>query len=121
MQQMNLAILEGNLTADAQVKDVNGKPLVSFTVANNFFHKSANDESKTETNFLEVEAWNQGERVRDMTKGRQVRVTGRMKLEKWTTGDPAKPEYHSRFKIVATSVELGYFPNSKEEDEANIK
>lgn len=114
MQDFNLAILEGNLVDAAQSKKIGDKVLVSFKLASNHFFTSAAGTSMTDTQFTDCESWTQGARVEEMTKGRKVRVTGRMKIENWKSGTEEKPEYHTRFKIVVNDVELGPPPKVKE-------
>jgi single-stranded DNA-binding protein len=119
MQKINMVILEGNLTKDAEKKEINGKTLTVFTLASNYFYYVEGiEEAKKETYFLDVESWTAADKLDKLTKGREVRVTGRLRIETWKTGSEDKPEYHSRTKIVAHTVEIGYEPKAKADSDA---
>ena len=105
MNSLNSILIEGNLTHDPQLGETpKGTPVCNFGVASNRFYKQ-DDELQKEVSFFEVEVWSRlaetcGEYL---TKGRGVRVVGRLKQERWQDpeGNP-----RSRVKIVGEHVEF---------------
>ncbi len=118
MNNLNSILIDGNLTADPTVKEIGtGTQVCNFRLAaNRFFRK--NEELQKEVSYFDVETWAQSaERCsRELAKGRNVRVVGRLKQDRWT--DDAG-QARSRIKIVADHVELGPKPK-QEEPEATV-
>ena len=85
MNSLNSILLEGNLTKDPQLsKTPKGTPVCTFSVASNRYYKQ-DDEGVNEVSFFDVEVWSRlaetcGEHL---TKGRGVRVVGRLKQDRW--------------------------------------
>jgi len=74
-------IVAGNLGSDAESKVVKGdKELVRFRVAQS-------DRFTQQTNWFQVEYWRGGKIVEYLTKGTQVIVEGRVRLEQWENKD----------------------------------
>ncbi|MFP4429982.1 MAG: single-stranded DNA-binding protein [Spirochaetota bacterium] len=105
MNNLNSILIEGNLTRDPVLATTpKGTPVCNFSVASNRFYRQ-DTESKKEVSFFDVEVWaklaNQcGEYL---SKGRGVRVVGRLKQDRWTDNDGKN---HSRVKIVGEHVEF---------------
>ncbi len=105
MNNLNSIILEGNLTKDPELKQTpRGTPVCRFTVASNRFYKTE-DERREEVSFFEVEVWSRlaetcGEYL---SKGRGVRVVGRLKQDRWAATDGS---LRSRIHIVGEHVEF---------------
>lgn len=105
MNNLNSIIIEGNLTRDPDYKETpKGTPVCTLSVASNRYYK-ADNETKQEVSFFNVETW---AKLADtcnqyLSKGRGVRVIGRLKQERWTTQDGQNRE---RVKIVAEHVEF---------------
>ena len=118
MNQLNSLILEGNLVKDAVLTEpAPGFKKCVFTMGVNRFYKNRNNEAVTEASFFDVEAYNQvaewcGKKA---TKGRGVRVVGRLKQDTWK--DEAGKSA-SRIYVVAEHIE--YKP-VKKTDEADAK
>ena len=105
MNNLNSIILEGNLTRDP-VTDTTprGTSVCRFTVASNRYYKSEG-ERQEEVGYFDVEVWSRlaetcGEYL---TKGRGVRVVGRLKQDRWTSQE-GRPR--SRVRIVGEHVEF---------------
>jgi len=105
MNNMNSIILEGNLTKDPVMRSTpKGTAVCHFTVASNRYYKSEN-ERREEVGYFEVEVWSRLAETCDeyLSKGRGVRVVGRLKQNRWTTTE-GKPR--SKIQIVAEHVEF---------------
>ncbi len=115
MNQLNSLILEGNLVRDAVLTEpAPGFKKCNFTMGVNRFYKNRKNEDVNEASFFDVEAYNQlaewcGKKA---TKGRGVRVVGRLKQDTWKdeSGKSA-----SRIYVVAEHIE--YKPMKKTETE----
>ncbi len=105
MNNLNSILLEGNLTRDPVLASTpKGTPVCNFSVASNRFYKQEN-EGRREVSFFDVEVWSKlaqqcGEYL---SKGRGVRVVGRLKQDRWTD---AEGKNHARVKIVGEHVEF---------------
>ncbi len=105
MNNLNSILLEGNLTKDPVLKSVgNDISICTFGIACNRYYKR-DDETQKEVSFFEIESWgNLAERCGEyLIKGRGVRVVGRLKQDRWNTGDG---DARSAIKIVAEHVEF---------------
>lgn len=104
MQNVNLAIIMGNLTRDPELRYTpNGQPVTSFGVATNRSWKDANGEKKDEVEFHEVVVWGKlAELVSQyLTKGRKVHVMGRLQTRTWEAQDGSKRQ---KTEIIAQDV-----------------
>ena len=105
MNSLNSILVEGNLTRDPVLATTpKGTAVCNFSVASNRFYRS-DDELQKEVSFFDVEVWSRlAERCgEELTKGRGVRVVGRLKQDRWQDKED-KPR--SRVKIVAEHVEF---------------
>lgn len=74
-------IVSGNLGGDVELKHVKGdKELLKFRVAQS-------DRFTQQTNWFQVEYWRGGKIADYLTKGTQVIVEGRVRLEQWDGKD----------------------------------
>jgi len=116
MNQLNSLILEGNLVRDAVLSEpAPGFKKCNFTMGVSRYYKNRKNEDVNEASFFDVEAYNQvaewcGKKA---TKGRGVRVVGRLKQDTWKdeSGKTA-----SRIYVVAEHIE--YKPMKKTEAQA---
>jgi single-strand DNA-binding protein len=93
----------GNLGGDPEMRFTpDGKPVTNFSVAVNRRFTSQG-ESREETEWFRVSAWNQlAERCQQfLTKGRQVYVEGRLQTRQWTGNDG---QTRTSVEIVASDV-----------------
>ncbi len=119
MNQLNSLILEGNLVRDAVLTEpAPGFKKCIFTMGVSRYYKNRKNEDVNEASFFDVEAYNQlaewcGKKA---TKGRGVRVVGRLKQDTWKdeSGKTA-----SRIYVVAEHIE--YKPMKKTEVQAEAK
>lgn len=114
MNSLNSIIIEGNLTRDPEYKETpKGTPVCNFSVASNRFYK-VDDEMKQEVSFFNVETWS---KLADncnqyLSKGRGVRVVGRLKQDRWTN-----PEGQNREKIKIVAEHVEFKPQFKKNDD----
>jgi single-strand DNA-binding protein len=105
MNHLNSVILEGNIVSDPVLKDTNnGVAVCNFKIASDRYYKK-NSLVEKEVCFIEIESWGKlAETIGKYGyKGRGVRITGRLKQDKWE-GPDGKPR--SKIIIVAENVEL---------------
>jgi len=106
-----MVLIDGNITKDPEISQTrNGGTVCKFTVAANRFYR-AGPETKKETSFFDVEAWNELAETcgRIGRKGRGCRVTGRLRQEKWNT-----PDGSLRSKVVIVAEHIEYQSEKKE-------
>jgi single-strand DNA-binding protein len=104
MQNVNLAIVMGNLTRDPELRYTpNGQPVTSFGVATNRSWKDSNGDKKDEVEFHEVVVWGKLAELcsQYLTKGRKVHVMGRLQTRSWEGSDGAKRQ---KTEIVAQDI-----------------
>lgn len=70
---------------------------------NRYFNQD--NEKKSEVSFFDVEVWNKTAEVcmKTLSKGRGVRVVGRLKQDRWEDKEGRR---HSRIKVVGENVEF---------------
>ena len=89
MNSLNSLIIEGNLTKDPVLKELdNDKSVCDLSIAVNRYYKK-NDEQVKETSYFDIQVWNGLGRncTEYLSKGRGVRVTGRLKQDRWIDKD----------------------------------
>ena len=113
MHNLNSLIIEGNVVRDPVVKATpKGTPLCLFSIASNRFFKQE-DQTTQETSFFDVETWARLAELcgENCTKGRGVRVVGRLKQDRWVGTDG---KHYSKIKVVAEHIEFKpVFKNGK--------
>jgi single-strand DNA-binding protein len=105
MNSLNISLVEGRLTRDPLTKTTEkGSLLCTFSIAYNRYYRKG-EETEKEVSFFDIEAWGKtAELCRDIAvKGMAVRVTGRLKQDRW---DDADGSPHSRVGIIADRVEF---------------
>jgi single-strand DNA-binding protein len=105
MSNFNQVLIEGNLTRDPELRlTPKGSKVAVFTIASNRYYGSGENRTE-EVSFFEVEAWNRLAEVcgEYLTKGRGVRVIGRLKQDRWQT---TEGENRSKVKVVSREVEF---------------
>lgn len=106
MKSVNMVIMMGNMTRDAELRYTpNGKAVASFGLAINRTYKDAAGEKKEEVDFFDVVAWGKlGEIISQYGgKGQGVHVTGRLQNRNWEGTDGTK-KYKT--EIIATDISL---------------
>ena len=85
MNSLNSILIEGNMVRDPVYRTTpKGTPVCTFSVASNRFYKNDSGVEK-EVSFFDVETWTHlAESCKNLgSKGRGVRVVGRLKQERW--------------------------------------
>jgi len=75
-ESMNCCVFSGNLTRDAVSKDVNGTEVARYAVA-------VNGRKDGEVTYLQCSHWNPKGVLPFLTKGKQVCVSGSIRLATW--------------------------------------
>lgn len=118
MNQLNSIILEGNLVRQAELSEpAKGFKVCKFPLAVNRFCKNMNGDSIEEVSFFDVEAYGKMAEIceKNGTKGRGIRVVGRLKQNRWKDSEGKSV---SKIFIVAEHVE--YRPNYQKSEEQSI-
>jgi len=105
MNSLNSVLIEGNLVRDPEKKEMeSGSKLCTFSVASNRYY-SQDNEKKSEVSFFDVEVWNKTAELclKTLSKGRGVRIVGRLKQDRWSDKEGHN---HSRVRIVGENVEF---------------
>lgn len=101
---LNNVTLAGNLTRDPEKRIVgNQQSVVNFGLAINRRYTSNTGERKEEVTFIDVEAWGKTAELVDqyLSKGRNVLIEGRLKLDQWEDQNGQK---RSRVRVVANRI-----------------
>jgi single-strand DNA-binding protein len=104
MADVNLVVLVGRLTRDAEIKYTpGGMPICRFSLAINR-RKKEGEEWKDEANFFDIVLFGrQGESINQyLTKGKQVAIQGELRQDRWEQDGQSR----SKVEIVATNVQL---------------
>lgn len=104
MRDINIVVLVGRLTRDAELKYTNsGQSICRFSVAVNRNRKQG-EQWVDEASFFDVDYWGKGgEAVNQyLTKGKQVAIEGELRQDRW------EQDGQSRSKVIvnATNVQL---------------
>lgn len=112
MANLNKVMLIGRLTRDPEVRAFsNGGKVAKFGFAvNNRRKNTASGEWEDDPVFLDVDAFNRGERgtladrvEQYLRKGQQVFIEGHLKLEQWTSKEGEK---RSKISVVVDNFEF---------------
>lgn len=117
MNQLNQIILEGNLTKPAElVEPAEGFKKAYFTLAVNRWYKDKNGNGVEEVSFFDVDSFGRMAEFceKNGSKGRGVRVIGRLKQDRWTDGDGKN---RSRIYVVAEQIEYKPVKHSDNSEE----
>lgn len=104
MNNLNSVLLEGNLCRDPELRYTpKGTPVCTLVLASNRSYK-VEGERHEEVSFIETTAWGKLAAVcaEHLTKGRGVRVVGRLKQERWEADGSSR----AKVLIVAEHVEF---------------
>lgn len=98
-----IVILQGNLTRDAEVRQVGQNQVAQFSVATSRRFKKADGSVGEESEFHDIELWNQTGVFPYLKKGTAILVQGEIKTDKWTD---QQGQQRSTKKIRAAVVQL---------------
>jgi single-strand DNA-binding protein len=102
----NRVILIGNLTRDPELRYIpSGTPVTDIGLAVNDRRKTPNGEWVDEVTYVDVTLWARQAEVASeyLTKGSQVLIEGRLKLDTWETNDGQK---RSKLKVVGEMMRM---------------
>jgi single-strand DNA-binding protein len=106
MKSVNMVVLMGNMTRDAELRYTpNGKAVASFGLAVNRVYKDASGERQSAVDFFDVVAWGKlGEIVSQYgKKGQGIHVIGRLQNRSWEAQDGSK---RNKTEVIANEVSL---------------
>lgn len=107
MASLNKVMLMGNLTREPETKRTpKGTAVTQMSLAINRQYTTEGGERKEEVTYVDVEAWGKlAEICADhLSKGKQVFVEGRLKLDTWE--DKQSGEKKSRLRVAADAVQF---------------
>jgi single-strand DNA-binding protein len=117
MNNLNSVLLEGNLVKDPELAVIGEQQaeLTKFTIAVNRYYKGADGKPCQEVLYIGVDAWGMlGKNCLSyLTKGRGVRVVGRLRQDRWNDKDGA---FRERIFVVAEHVEFRWDRLEKSEE-----
>jgi len=105
MNNLNSILIEGNIVREPELRTLTkGTPVSTFQIATNRYYKQETGMEK-EVSYFNAETWSKlAEACRDKgSKGRGVRVVGRLKQDRWQDRDG---KAQSKIVIVAEHVEF---------------
>ncbi|MGP1437798.1 MAG: single-stranded DNA-binding protein [Treponema sp.] len=105
MNGLNSLIIEGNMVRDPEFKETaKGTSFCSFSIATNRVYIQ-NNETMQEVSYFDVEAWTSMALLckENGSRGRGVRVVGRLKQDRWVGKDGKN---YSKVKVVAEHIEF---------------
>ena len=111
MANVNIAVVEGNLTQAATLSRWgDGTAYCRFTVANNEYYKKGEKYESIPSFFdCQVKGPYAEAMAKHLLKGRRVTVTGRLKQNRWTDEQGIK---HSAVFIKVSEISLAPFGNN---------
>ena len=104
MEHINKVEIRGNV-GTVRMNEHNGKKVVNFSVVTDFLYKSREGIPLSETTWHNVVAWS-GKDIVDLeliTKGAQVHVCGRIRANKYTSGDGVEKFF---YEIMASRLQI---------------
>lgn len=109
---LNQILLEGNLTRDPEFRTTKtGKLVCNFSVASNRYLRQDDGEYSEDVSYFDITAWaSLAESMREISKGRGVRIIGRLKQDRWETDGQKR----SRVLIVAEHIVFKPVMNKKD-------
>ena len=105
MRNFNLAVLEGRLVGDPEIRYTqNGTALCTFSIANNYDYYR-DDELQKQVNFVDVTTWSKlAERCNEyLKKGSRIIINGRLKQDRWQDDNGGN---RSKISIVGNQVQF---------------
>ena len=123
LNNLNSILLEGNLSREPELRYTpKGTPLCTLNVASNRTYK-IDGERVEEVSFIDATTTGKLATVcaEHLTKGRGVRVVGRIKQERWEADGPDGYQPRSKVVIVAEHVEFQPVRNRAQAEAAEAK
>ena len=107
MANLNKVLIIGNLTRQPEVKYTpSGTMLAEIGVAVNRTYSGGDGQKKEDVTFVDVTFWGRQAEVAQqyLTKGRQIFVEGRLRLDTWD--DKQTGQKRSKLRVVAESMQM---------------
>ncbi len=120
MNSLNTIIVEGSVVQEPVMRETpKGTHICTFSLMTVRAYKK-DDNYEREVSFFEVETWAKLAELcmKNVAKGRGVRVVGRLKQSRWDGTDGKK---HAKIGIVAEHVEFKPMFMQKENEKASAK
>lgn len=114
MIALNKVFLIGNLTRDPELRYTpSGKAVATMGLAVSERYRSKTGEMVENTCFLDLEAWGRQAEIcaEYLTKGSQILVEGRLKMDQWET---PQGEKRTRLRVVVDRVQFMSAPKKAE-------
>ena len=105
MANLNRVIIIGNLTRDVEIRQLpSGSSVANLGVAINESFMNKAGERKESTTFVDIEVWgSQADTCsKYLSKGRQVLVEGRLKLDQWEH----EGQKRSKLKVIGERMQM---------------
>jgi single-strand DNA-binding protein len=118
MATLNKVQLIGNLTRDPQTSKMpSGMSVTDIALATSRRRKDESGQTHEETTFVDITFFGRTAEIIDQycSKGRQVYVEGRLKLDTWQ--DKATGSNRSKLKVIGTEVQ--FLSSPKESHQSN--
>lgn len=77
----------GRLTRDAEVKTLNNRQVVNFSIATNDSYKNKQGERVEQTTYFDCDYWLSAKVASLLTKGTLVELSGRVSTRAWVSKD----------------------------------
>ncbi len=106
MKSVNMVILMGNMTREAELRYTpNGKAVASFGVAVNRNFTDSTGEKRQEVDFFDIVAWGKLAEIISQYggKGQGVHVVGRLQNRSWEGTDGTK---RNKTEVIANDISL---------------
>jgi single-strand DNA-binding protein len=106
MKSVNMVILMGNMTRDAELRYTpNGRAVASFGLAVNRQYKDASGDTKKEVDFFDIVAWGKLAEIISQYggKGQGLHVVGRLQNRSWESQDGSK---RNKTEVIANDISL---------------
>jgi single-strand DNA-binding protein len=103
MADFNHSVLVGRLTADPELRYTpQGDPVCTFNIAVNKKFTKSTGEKAEDSLFMEVETWKRPAEIcaQFLKKGREVLVSGELKMDRWTDTTTNKPRTKIRLRAA---------------------
>jgi single-strand DNA-binding protein len=102
---MQKTFLIGNLGNDPELRDANGTPVCSFSVATNEYWRDQQGNKQERTEWHKVVAWNDlaNSCAQYLKKGSKIHIEGKNRTRKWTDQDGVE---HSITEIHIKEMEM---------------
>lgn len=118
MSDLNQVVLYGRLTKSAELKYLNNASrtaITEFSIANNKSRKADDGSWTSDVSYFDCHIWGKyGEAIqKNLTKGRPVNITGRLKQDRWTR------DGQSYSKITVEVSEVDFLPTGNSNRQNN--